>query len=53
MLMQTIGGRSQGGDELLVHRLQAAGLVRREGGKVVPRCDLYAKYFGERLRDAV
>ena len=41
-----------GGDELLVHRLQAAGLVRREGGKVVPRCDLYARYFSERLRDS-
>ena len=53
MLIQTIGGRRHGGDELLATRLQSAGLVRREGGKVVPRCDLYAKYFGERLRDAV
>ena len=41
-----------GGDELLAHRLQAAGLVRRKGGKVVPRCDLYAKYFSERLRES-
>ena len=41
-----------GGDELLAHRLQAAGLVRRKGGKVVPRCALYAKYFSERLRES-
>jgi len=40
-----------GGDELLTHRLQAAGLIRRMGNKVVPRCELYAKYFSERLRD--
>ena len=40
-----------GGDELLIHRLQAAGLVRREGNKVVPRCDLYARYFSERLHE--
>ena len=27
------------------HRLQAAGLVRREGKNVVPRCELYAAVF--------
>jgi len=37
-------------DELLAYRLQAAGLVKREANTVVPRCDLYAKYFRERLR---
>jgi len=36
-------------DELLAYRLQAAGLVKREANKVVPRCDLYARYFRERL----
>jgi hypothetical protein len=36
-------------DELLIYRLQAAGLVRRESNAVVPRCDLYASYFRERL----
>jgi hypothetical protein len=43
--------RRTGDDELLVHRLQAAGLVRREGKQVVPRCELYARYFRERLRE--
>ncbi len=43
--------RHSGGDELLIHRLEAAGLVRRQGKKVVPRCDLYARYFSERLHD--
>ena len=51
-LRQVIDRRGgAGGDELLTHRLQAAGLIRREGNKVVPRCELYAKYFSERLRD--
>jgi hypothetical protein len=36
-------------DELLTYRLQAAGLVKRESNKVVPRCELYARYFRERL----
>jgi hypothetical protein len=47
-LRQAIEGRV-GGDELLFHRLEGAGLVRRESGAVVPRCDLYARYFRERL----
>jgi hypothetical protein len=41
--------RRSGGDELIVHRLQAAGLVKREGRTVAPRCELYARYFRERL----
>jgi serine/threonine protein kinase/DNA-binding CsgD family transcriptional regulator len=36
-------------DEELFFRLQGAGLVRREGRKVVPRCQLYADYFHEHL----
>jgi len=53
MLRQVIQRRAaDGGDELLVHRLQAAGLVRREGNTVVTRCDLYARYFSERLHGA-
>ena len=39
------------GDELLIHRLEAAGLVRRERHHVVVRCDLYARYFRERLHE--
>ncbi len=40
-----------GGDELLVHRLEGAGLVRRERNRVLPRCELYARYFRERLHE--
>ena len=36
-------------DARLAHRLQGAGLVRSEAGKIVPRCNLYAQYFRERL----
>jgi hypothetical protein len=43
--------RRNGGDELLMHRLEAAGLVRRERGQVTARCELYARYFRERLHD--
>jgi len=43
--------RHSGGEELLIHRLEAAGLVRREGKHVVPRCELYAQYFRERLHE--
>ncbi len=53
MLRNVIDRRGGGADdELIAHRLRAAGLVRREGQNLVPRCDLYAKYFGERLRDS-
>jgi hypothetical protein len=40
-------------DELLIHRLQGAGLVRRQGSTVLPRCELYATYFRERLHDSI
>ena len=43
--------RRGGGDELLYHRLEAAGLVRRERNHVVVRCELYARYFRERLHE--
>ena len=36
-------------DDQVFFRLQSAGLVRRERGAVVPRCQLYADYFRERL----
>lgn len=36
-------------DELLFFRLRGAGLVRREEGKVLPRCQLYAEYFPKHL----
>ena len=37
-------------DERAFWRLRGAGLVRREGGRSLARCPLYAAYFGERLR---
>ncbi|MGK7928939.1 MAG: AAA-like domain-containing protein [Spirulina sp.] len=36
-------------DERVFFRLRGAGLVRREGRKVVPRCQLYEGYFREHL----
>ena len=36
-------------DEGIFWRLRGAGLVRREGNLIVPRCKLYADYFRERL----
>jgi AAA-like domain/TIR domain/CHAT domain len=36
-------------DERIARLLIAAGLVRREEQQVVPRCQLYANYFGEHL----
>jgi hypothetical protein len=36
-------------DERIFFRLRGAGLVRREGSLVVPRCNLYASYFKEHL----
>jgi hypothetical protein len=38
------------GDDRVFFKLRGAGLVRREGRSVLPRCQLYADYFGERLR---
>ncbi len=36
-------------NERIFFRLRGAGLVRREGQAVLPRCQLYAQYFKERL----
>ncbi|BCM94505.1 hypothetical protein IAD21_06412 (plasmid) [Abditibacteriota bacterium] len=36
-------------NEQIFFRLRGAGLVRREGSAVVPRCRLYADYFRENL----
>lgn len=36
-------------DDLIYFRLRGAGLVRREGHKVLPRSSLYADYFREHL----
>ncbi|MEL7354147.1 MAG: AAA-like domain-containing protein [Cyanobacteria bacterium P01_A01_bin.116] len=36
-------------DERIARLLSAAGLVRREDERVVPRCQLYADYFGRHL----
>ncbi|MBD2329656.1 AAA-like domain-containing protein [Alkalinema sp. FACHB-956] len=36
-------------DERLFFRLRGAGLVRRDGQRVVPRCQLYAAFFQEHL----
>ncbi|HEX7182081.1 MAG TPA: AAA-like domain-containing protein [Thermoanaerobaculia bacterium] len=40
-------------DESLVYRLEAAGLIKRRSGKIVPRCKLYEDYFRERLHPRV
>lgn len=39
------------GDEQVVRRLERAGLVRRVGRQVQPRCRLYTEYFKEHLRE--
>lgn len=36
-------------DERVFFRLRGAGLVRRQGQRVLPRCQLYAEYFREHL----
>ncbi|WP_224366228.1 AAA-like domain-containing protein [Hyalangium versicolor] len=36
-------------DEGVFLRLRSAGLVRQEGTSVLPRCELYRRYFRERL----
>jgi AAA domain-containing protein/TIR domain-containing protein len=38
-------------DEHIFFRLRGAGLVRRDGRAVVPRCQLYADYFKEHLHE--
>ncbi|HEX5749279.1 MAG TPA: AAA-like domain-containing protein [Archangium sp.] len=37
-------------DEGVFIRLRSAGLVRQEGASVLPRCELYRRYFRERLQ---
>jgi hypothetical protein len=37
-------------DEEIFWRLEGAGLIRREGREVLPRCQLYAEYLQEHLR---
>lgn len=41
--------RNECHDDLIFFRLRGAGLVRREGTTVLPRCQLYENYFKERL----
>jgi AAA-like domain len=36
-------------DERVFFQLRGAGLVRREGRSVIPRCQLYAEYFRDYL----
>jgi hypothetical protein len=36
-------------DESTFIRLRSAGLVRQEGNSMLPRCELYRRYFRERL----
>ena len=38
-------------DEQSVRRLEGAGLVKRAGRQVLPRCRLYAEYFREHLHE--
>jgi hypothetical protein len=37
-------------DDTVFYRLEGAGLVKRDRGRVVPRCLLYARYFHTHLR---
>jgi len=47
--MRDVISKNECRDDAIFFRLKGAGLVRREGTKVVPRCQLYANYFRERL----
>ncbi|HWS89649.1 MAG TPA: AAA-like domain-containing protein [Pyrinomonadaceae bacterium] len=47
-MLDVIEGR--GCSESVFRRLRGAGLVRKEGKAVLPRCQLYAEYFAEHLR---
>lgn len=38
-------------DKRIFWRLRGAGLVREEGRVILPRCQLYAEYFRENLRE--
>jgi len=47
--MQQVIRNNTCSDDLVFFRLRGAGLVKREGRNVVPRCQLYAIYFREHL----
>jgi hypothetical protein len=47
--MQQVISKNTCTDDLVFFRLRGAGLVKREGRAVVPRCRLYAIYFREHL----
>lgn len=47
--LQQVISQQSCADHQLYFRLRGAGLVRREGQKVYPRCQLYADFFQERL----
>jgi hypothetical protein len=47
--MQQVISKNTCADDLVFFRLRGAGLVKREGRAVVPRCQLYAIYFREHL----
>jgi hypothetical protein len=47
-LLQVIRGQMCS-DERIARLLTAAGLIRGEGQRYMPRCPLYADYFGEHL----
>ena len=49
--MRTVLDDSAYQDERVFFRLRGAGLVRKEGSAVVPRCQLYADFFKDRLHD--
>jgi hypothetical protein len=48
--MKEVIGQGTCADERIFFRLRGAGLVRKEGRAVLPRCRLYADYFGEHLK---
>lgn len=43
--MRAIVRGTQSARSDIIPRLQAAGLIRTQGGKAYPRCELYARYF--------
>lgn len=47
--MLTVIRRQACDDDLIYNRLHGAGLANRIGGCAVPRCELYAEYFGRHL----
>jgi AAA-like domain/TIR domain len=47
--MRQITRHGQCADDRIFHRLRGAGLVRRDGKGVTPRCNLYSEFFRRRL----